>query len=616
MTTMSKVMDLYIEPEMLDYIDFINDNALMGANILTPQKINHHFDEVGEYLNNLMVYPDILVDIMTPIDSHFKLFFYQRLILRSNVRHLQVFTVATRGASKTFLGMLSRFLTAMEIPGHRSFVCADIKRQAIEITKQTINDDIWVKFPLLAQEMSLKIMQPGKRPKDPYILNADSAEYYFSGGGQFDVISVDSARGKRRHSGQIEEVIEQDALKLNEKVLPLLNISRRTKLGELSESELHGVKLYITTAGYQGAFAYDKFIETLCLAAIDPQHYMVLSFSYKIPLMHGLLNYEIIKDLRSSPSYDEASFDREYRSRWSGAMKGAAFSYDIMKKMRKVVRAETRSSPTLADNEFYTIGVDMAKDGSAKTVAVVLKVYKGPIHFIYKQVNGFIIDTSDYQKVANELKKTVFNYDAKLMTIDATGVGASIRDWLNKDTFDEDGHMLPGLGIMNPPKDSAKDLIKRPMDRTLVYELKIGNNVSEINKLFFGRIGSGAIKMLITFREALDRYKTIGKFCTASVRKQREVLQPYQFADRIAEEFLNLDVKEISDSGTPGLRVIRRNNQIQKDCFSAFSYAVYGVHLNFELAHYKARNSKRRSRRDYIRLTEIDDKRGKYGRQR
>ena len=107
---------------------------------------------------------------------------------------------------------------------------------------------------------------------------------------------------------------------------------------------------------------------------------------------------------------------------------------------------------------------------------------------------------------------------------------------------------------------------------------------------------SGAIKMLIPFREALERYQKNKNFCLASVEKQKYVLRPYQVTDQIQEELLNLDVVEISDTGKPSLKVSRRNAKIQKDFFSAFSYLVYGVHEYIEMPYY-SRKAKARKRK-------------------
>lgn len=584
--------ETYIEPEIQAYLDFIGDSDLIGEHIITPQKINKNFNQLGKALNTLLAYPDLVVDIITPQESQFHLFFYQRIILRSMARHRQSYTVATRGASKSFNASLSRYLMAMSVPGHRTFVCTDIKEQAVSIARQTIEDDLWMKFPLLKNEM-IKIPQPGKPPRQPFTSGKGYASYEFSHGGEYDVISVDTARGKRRHSGIIEELIEQDSVKINEKVIPVMNIGRRNLKGKFVETEPHAQKVYVTTAGYQGTFAYDKFIETLCMTAIDPDNYMVMSMSYRVPMMHGLIQELSIRELKSQPTYDADSFAREYESKWSGAMKGAAFSYAIMQKVRKIFRAEYKAAKT-QDKDFYVISVDMAKDGSARTAAVVLKIKPREFNFLYQEINAFTIDSTDYMVIANELKKAVSSYEARMLVYDATGVGASIRDWLNKDTVDTTGELLEGLGIINPPEDSKKDVIRRPPAQTICYEIKSsGTKASEINFLFFSRFKSGNIKLLVSTTEILNKLKSVKSFVNASQHRQKEILRPYQFTDIMQEELLNLDVAEVNENGANVLRVKRRNGAIQKDFFSAISYGVYAVHRQYELEFYKRKQKKK-----------------------
>ena len=62
---------------------------------------------------------------------------------------------------------------------------------------------------------------------------------------------------------------------------------------------------------------------------------------------------------------------------------------------------------------FYVVSADMAKDGSASTVAIVLRVMPGDFMFRYSLVNLFRIDTTDYERIGNVLKETVLRYDAK-----------------------------------------------------------------------------------------------------------------------------------------------------------------------------------------------------------
>ena len=121
----------------------------------------------------------------------------------------------------------------------------------------------------------------------------------------------------------------------------------------------------------------------------------------------------------------------------------------------------------------------MAKDGAAETAVGVAKVVPKEHYFTYKFINLLTVPSTDYMAIANSFKKLVLTYDAKLLIYDANGVGAGIRDWLNKETTDENGYLLEGLGIINPPTTSEKDLIRYPKDKTICYEIKSGGKVGE-----------------------------------------------------------------------------------------------------------------------------------------
>ena len=85
--------------------------------------------------------------------------------------------------------------------------------------------------------------------------------------------------------------------------------------GLINPNEPQSQQIYITTAGYQGTFAYDKLIETVCRAVLEPEKYFVLGGTYRIPLFCGLTAAQQIEDVINSPTFSKSSFEREYESR-------------------------------------------------------------------------------------------------------------------------------------------------------------------------------------------------------------------------------------------------------------------------------------------------------------
>lgn len=580
---------LDMEPEIAEYLDFLNEITQSTPNIVKKERIKENLTKFGEAINTLLVYPDILSDIMTPKDSNFSMFFAQRMVLRAMSRSRQSYFTFTRGFSKSFLAFYSRYVTTMLLPRHKSFVTAGTKGQAAQIAKEKIVDDIWVRFPLLKNEMQK--MRVAGQLRNAFIQGPDYAEFRFSHGGIFDVVGG-TIRGFRRHSGIFEEVIELDPVFTNEVAIPLLNKPREDSKGRVNPKEPHGSKIFITTAGYQGTYAYDKQLETLAYAAIDPSKYAVLGGSYVIPVEHGLLEESTVRELIGSPSYSRDSFEREYMSIWSGAPAGAVFSAATITNLRKVVRAEYQAhAPTDPKNpHFYVISADMAKDGSAKTAVVIYKVKPREYMFTYSLVNLFTIDSTDYEKVSNILKHNVEKYEAKLLVYDANGIGAAIRDWLNKESVDEDGKILKGLGIINPPSNSEKDIIRYNPRDTICFEVKAtGSKADQIHQLFFSRISNGAVRFLIKSADAINRFSKMEGFKRGTDISRERRMRPYLFMDRMEQELRNLEIVDTSDNINRTMRIRRRDNKIQKDFFSAAEYAIYATNTYFELDYYGRR---------------------------
>lgn len=583
--------DNFIEPEVEDYIKFIEDEEQEQTGFLTKRRVDEHFDEVGEMLNLFIAYPDMFVDLITPKSSKFHLFFFQRLILRSFARSTQSFATFSRGTSKSFLADLNRYLTCMFIPRHNTSIVAGSRSQAAQIAKQKVVDDLWVKFPLLSNEMQKR--RVAGKIQDAYNMGKDYVEFKFKNGSS---LGLGNVRGLRRESIIFEEIIEQDATLVNEVYLPLLNKPRANAFGLINPYEPQSQQIYITTAGYQNSFAYEKLIEILCRSVLEPTKYSVLTGSYRIPLMCGLTSPSQIEDIISSPSFQKDSFEREYGSVWSNAPVGAAFSSSVVSSLRQVKKVEFKDSLTenerLLSNGFYVMCADMAKDGSARTAVIIAKVLARDFYFVYKVVNLFSVDSTDYLVIANRFKEEALKYNVRMLIYDANGIGAAMRDWLNKPTVNERGEMLGGLGIINPPASSEKDLIRYPKDRTICYEIKSGGEKGEqIHYFFFSRMSNGCITFPIKTAEALNLYEQNKGFVKASPSKQKQILAPYKNMDRMEEELKNLDIVNTSDKMSNKLKIVRRNSAIQKDFFSAAEYLVYAVNQYIELDYYKKKKT-------------------------
>lgn len=591
--------DETLDPEIEDFVDFMDADEQENTGFLTRKRVQEHFNECGEMLNLFMVYPDLFVDLITPHESHFHLFFFQRMMMRCISRGTITYEVFSRGTSKSFIADLERYLHCMFVPRHNTTITAGTNKQAAEIAKQKIVDDLWVKFPLLANEM--KKRKVAGKILDAYRMGKDYVEFNFKNGSS---LGLGNVRGLRRQSLIFEEVIEQDPTTVNEVYIPLLNEPRKMYNGLINPYEPQSQQIYITSAGYQGSFAYQKLIEVLCRSVLEPNKYFVLCGSYRLPLYCGLTAQKQIEDTINSPSFTKSSFEREYESRWSDAPKGAAFSANVVTSLRQVKVVELqdkRTTTQIENNVFYVICADMAKDGAADTAVGVAKVIPKEHYFTYKFINLLTVPSTDYMVVANTFKKLVLAYNARLLIYDANGVGAGLRDWLNKQTTDEYGNILEGLGIINPPENTQKDLIKYPKDKTIIYEIKSGGKIGEqIHFFFFSRMSTGAITFPIKLADALNLYSKNKTFISMSVSKQQQYLSTFKVMDLMEAELKNLDIVNTSDQMSNSMKIVRRSDTIQKDFFSMAEYLVWATNKYFELDYYKRRTQRVNKTRQLI----------------
>ena len=80
----------------------LGPNVRSGGKIVTEERLLAILPELEQYYELWLAYPDKLVELLLPMDTHFKLMPFQILALRINARNKLVFQTATRGGVKNF----------------------------------------------------------------------------------------------------------------------------------------------------------------------------------------------------------------------------------------------------------------------------------------------------------------------------------------------------------------------------------------------------------------------------------------------------------------------------------------------------------------------------------
>ena len=118
------------------YHYFRDDIELEKGILLNRQRVDEQWDVYTKWMNYFTAYPDKFIELITPAESTFKLFFYQKIFLRACLRYRYHYCTAPRAFSKTFVSILAMVLKCIFQPGSKCFICAPKKEQSAKIAKE------------------------------------------------------------------------------------------------------------------------------------------------------------------------------------------------------------------------------------------------------------------------------------------------------------------------------------------------------------------------------------------------------------------------------------------------------------------------------------------------
>lgn len=206
----------------------------------------------------------------------------------------------------------------------------------------------------------------------------------------------------------------------------LLNVDRPMENQDKNPYEPQQVQMWISSAADKNTFAYDKTIEMLELAIINPAEVFIWGFSYKVPVYTGLLSKDFLNEMKMSSTFSEAGFAKEYMSRFVGSSNEAWFDFEKLLAHRRLVNPETHYTDRGGGSEFfYVLAVDIARRG-CQTACAVLKVFPNGERYTYNLVNMYVLGKTENEKVFDkqvlELKRLIQRFSPKEVVIDINGL--------------------------------------------------------------------------------------------------------------------------------------------------------------------------------------------------
>lgn len=512
-----------------------------------------------KYISLWKSYPDYFLDFIKDSRCNIKLHWYQRIFLRALFRFRKVYITATRGTAKTYTCILAMYLLCIFYPDIKLAICAPIKEQAADLAWDNIQA-IWSHFPILYGEIR------------KYERSNDDITLYFWGGSRLDIVQqTNASKGGRRNGVLIEEVAlpETNGDKLDEVVLPLMANPRIEVCGGIDPNEIQNREFYMTTAGTRQSYGFHTLQNTLRdmqegLSAI------YIGAGYEMPCDVEQLEYETVR--RRKRDMNPLTFAREFESVWTGSSDKSLVSSENLQNCRKLTNTEEYAEDQDAE---YVLSYDVAHAGGNKNANSVLAVLKikerSNGEYSRSLVNMFGKNGGKYRDQALFLKDQVKTFNARILVVDANGIGSSIVELLMEDLGDGN----PPYAVVNDDKgEYAKRTLPNaiPMIYVMIAHSK-GQSNSDMFDEFIRVINNNKLSMPHSVNDARalrskGKNKLTGEALTAFLR-------PYAAIDAFIEETLNLEYKQSGHK--TDIKQISRS--IQKDRFIAVVYGLYWIYL-------------------------------------
>lgn len=563
----------------------LSDSRTLKKQGMSEERLKAQLPHLRKLIAYYREYPDLLVDFMKGPESTFKFFFYQRIFLRITMRHRYVYATFPRAYSKSFLSMMILMLRCILYPNSHLFVTTGGKEQAASITIAKI-EEICKLIPALNNELDWS-RGASKKSKD-------DVNYIFKNDSSINILAAkQSSRGQRRTGGLMEECVLIDGDILNEIIIPTTNVDRLLPDGTRHKEEIiNKSQIYITTAGWKNSFAYDKLMELLVQSMIEPDKVMIMGGTYETPVAEGLLDEDFVEQLKLQGTFKEDSFDREYRSKWSGDAENAFYSSEKFDRYRVLSQPEYEYSGRSSKSAYYVIGVDVGRIGCT-TEACIFKVTPQPQGAALKSlVNIYTYEAEHFETQAINLKKLYYKYKAKIISIDANGLGIGLIDFMTRAQIDpETGDTLPPFGVEGGTSEDAiapyRKIKGGDVEDNALYLIKANAPINtEAYSYAQTQMSSGKIKFLKDESEAKAKLMSSKVGQNMDADKRNEYLKPFVLTTILREQMLNL-VEE-----NEGVNIILKQSSrgIKKDKFSAFIYGLY--YIKQEEDHKKKRRSR------------------------
>ena len=243
------------------------------------------------------------------------------------------------------------------------------------------------------------------------------------------------------------------------------------------------------------------------------------------------------------------------------------------------MQPEYEYSGRSSKSAYYVLGVDVGRIGCTTEVCVFKVTPQVQGASLKTLVNIYTYDAEDFEVQAINLKRLYYKYKARIVALDANGLGIGLVDFMTKSQIDpETGDELPPFGVEGGTSEDTLELYKKvkgpEVENDALYLIKANAPINtEAHTYVQTQLASGKIKLLIDEGQAKIKLMSTKAGQNMDNDKRAEQLKPFTLTTILREQMLNL-VEE-----NEGVNIILKqsNRGIKKDKFSAFEYGLYYI---------------------------------------
>lgn len=462
-----------------------------------------------------------------------------------------------------------------------SITAAGSKQQGRDIANEKINEIIGF---LPALEKEIKSLSVGR----------DYLELTTYNDSILNVVGChNTSRGGRKNQGCIEEAFDIDVTTMNEVILPMFNVKRRTVSGIENDLEFDEQLWYVTTAGYYDTDICKKQVSMLKNMCKQKKYtgnntYLVFGSSFELPLYHGLLKQNKVDAIMNDPSFSPLSFDREYRSKWIKFSDKSFFKLDSLNECRTIKYCELEADFKSHKDDFYVISYDVSRMGGSAndaSVATIIRCtprkdgsyFKNVVAiYSYEDKNKNNISTQSimhFKNQAIELKRLVELYQAKALIVDAGGAGQGLMDFLTDTTEDEEyGKTYKPYCVVSVNGDESKgEIVDNALPLLHLMKVNTAELNNEIHNTLLGHIQTRSVRFLISPMEA--EQEIIKKYKKLTNERKSDLMKQFYQTDYLVQEMMQLEIE--MKGNNISLKTMTKTQR--KDRFSSLEYNVWWI---------------------------------------